>query len=210
MEYQPSSFPDPRFFSLQEIVLPLEGDALELPDDAGERAHAAVSLIIRSEKELELLLIRRAVAEGDPWSGQMALPGGRRDISDPSLFHTAMRETEEETAVSLETTGFPIGRLEAMIPATHRLPPILIFPFVFGVPGGTKAEVASREVDEVLWTPLSSFRDPEALGTVEISYGDGSSRDFPCFRIEGRVVWGLTYRILTGFFGVLEASGGPP
>ncbi len=196
--------PDPRLLSLQNLVFPLEGHSFRLPEDAGERAHASVSLILRSEEDLELLLIRRAVAEGDPWSGQMALPGGRRDPSDPSLFHTAVRETEEETAVSLETTGFPIGRLEPMTPATHRLPPILIFPFVFGVPGGTQAVVASREVDEVLWIPVSSFQEPDALSTVEISYPDGTSRDFPCFRIEDRVVWGLTYRILTGFIGILE------
>ena len=195
---------DPRLLSLQDRVFPLKGHSFQLPEDAGDRAHAAVSLILRSEKELELLLIRRAIAKGDPWSGQMALPGGRRDPSDPSLFHTAMRETEEETAVSLETASFPIGRLEPMTPATHRLPPILIFPFVFGVPSGTQAAVASREVDEVLWVSLSSFQDPEALSTVEISYPEGTSRDFPCFRIEGRVVWGLTYRILTGFLGVLD------
>jgi 8-oxo-dGTP pyrophosphatase MutT (NUDIX family) len=195
--------PDPRLLSLQDLVFPLDGHSFQLPEDAEERAHAAVSLILRGEEELELLLIRRAVAEGDPWSGQMALPGGRRDASDPSLYHTAARETEEETGVSLETTGFPIGRLEPMTPATHRLPPILIFPFVFGVPSGTRAVVASREVDEVLWVPLSSFQQPEAQSTVGISYPDGTSRDFPCFRIEDRVVWGLTYRILTGFFRVL-------
>lgn len=195
---------DPRFLDLQSRVHPPSWDDLQLPDDAEERTHAAVSLILRSGTDLELLLIRRAVAEGDPWSGQMALPGGRRDPSDPSLFRTALRETEEETGVSLDVVGFPIGRLEPMTPATHRLPPILIFPFVFGVSGETRARVASREVDEVLWVPLSSFRRPEALSTVEISYPDGTSRDFPCFRIEKRVVWGLTYRILTGFFEILD------
>jgi 8-oxo-dGTP pyrophosphatase MutT (NUDIX family) len=195
---------DPRFSSIRDAILPLEGDPFHLPEDAEERAHAAVALILRSSRHLELLLIKRAVAQGDPWSGQMALPGGRRDPSDPSLLHTAMRETEEETAVSLDGVSFPMGRLEPMVPATHRLPPILIFPFVFGVPADTKAVVASREVDEVIWTPLSTFQQPTALGTVDITYGDGSSRTFPCFRVEGRVVWGLTYRILTRFF---RASG---
>ena len=204
MPGDPINSPDPRFISLQDLVFPLKGHSFQLPDDAGKRARAAVSLVLRSAQELDLLLIRRAVAEGDPWSGQMALPGGRRDPSDPSLFQTAIRETEEETAVSLGEAGFPIGRLEPMTPATHRLPPILIYPFVFGVHGGTQASVASREVDEVLWVPLSSFQDPEALSTVEISYPDGTSRDFPCFRIDGRVIWGLTYRILTGFLRIFD------
>ena len=89
-----------------------------------------------------------------------------------------------------------------MVPATNRLPPITIFPFVFGVPDGTKAHVCSREVDETLWVPLSTLRDPSVVSTVEIHYRDRESRTFPCLRIEGRVIWGITYRILTGFLGL--------
>jgi 8-oxo-dGTP pyrophosphatase MutT (NUDIX family) len=159
---------------------------------------AAVALILRPGSDLDLLLIRRAEMEGDPWSGQMALPGGRRDVSDEDLLHTALRETLEETGVRLDDHGVPLGSLEKTVPATRRLPPISIHPFVFGVPPGTTARVASREVDEVLWTPLALFQDPAALGEVAI-HRAGGSQMFPCFRVEGRVVWGLTYRIITGF-----------
>jgi 8-oxo-dGTP pyrophosphatase MutT (NUDIX family) len=194
---------DPGFLPLRERLLALEAGFEAVTDQTGGRIQAAVSVVLRAGEEWEVLLIKRAEAEGDPWSGQMALPGGRRDVSDENLLHTAMRETREETSVILEEAGVHLGRLEPTAPNTVRLPPITIFPFVFGVANETQARVSSREVDEVLWSPLSEFRSPTAVGTVEIRYPEGSSREFPCFRIRERVVWGLTYRILTGFFELL-------
>ena len=69
---------------------------------------AAVAAILReSEGKLELLLIRRSSRASDPWSGQMALPGGRRDPSDPSLRQTAIRETLEEVGLDLAEQSQP-------------------------------------------------------------------------------------------------------
>jgi 8-oxo-dGTP pyrophosphatase MutT (NUDIX family) len=189
---------DPLFPLLQEALPSPDGPDPSLSAAAEGEVDAAVSLILRAGPELELLLIRRAEVEGDPWSGQMALPGGRWDPSDPHLLQTAMRETLEETGVRLEENGLPLGRMERVAPATHRLPPISIHPFVFGVPPGTLAQAASREVDEIIWTPLSVFWDPAASGEVDIPLGD-QSRIFPCFRVKDRAVWGLTYRIISGF-----------
>jgi 8-oxo-dGTP pyrophosphatase MutT (NUDIX family) len=200
---------DPR---LTRLNLPIPGldESPPTPDTGqGERVHAAVSLILRTGPELEILLIRRAEAEGDPWSGHMALPGGRRDPEDESLLDTAVRETLEETGVRLSETAAPLGRLDPLVPATRRLPPISIFPFVFGVPDGTGARAASPEVDEVLWAPLSYLRSPQAAGTVDIPLGD-VTRTFPCLRVEERVIWGLTYRILLDFFRKIEAEPPPP
>ena len=54
---------------------------------------AAVALIWNNN---EFLLIKRADQEGDPWSGQMALPGGHREPGERCM-DTAIRETKEET-----------------------------------------------------------------------------------------------------------------
>jgi len=196
------TFADPRFTSLRGFLSEQEGVSPSC-HDSEDRTQAAVSLILRSGGELEALLIRRAEAEGDPWSGQMALPGGRREPKDDDLLATAIRESWEETGVRLDQEGIVLGKLESVTPNTKRLPPIFIFPFVFGVPKGTQAAVASPEVDEVLWTPLSHLSNPDASGTVEIRHGE-DVRIFPCFRVEERVIWGLTYRILSDFFQRIE------
>ncbi len=204
MHTRPRSLSDARFFSIQELLRSVEPTD-ESGSELADRAQAAVSIVLREAPRLDVLLIRRAEAEGDPWSGHMALPGGRRDATDRDLLHTAIRETREETAVPLSDMGLPLGHLAPVTPATRRLPPIVIFPYVFGVPAGTAARAASREVDEVLWTPLETLMRPDVIDTVEIPTGD-TVRVFPCFRLGERIVWGLTFRILSGFLDLLKTS----
>lgn len=203
MEHGIREIPDPRISSIREALLPQESHLPPLPGPTRNRTHAAVSVILRAEEELELLLIKRAEVKGDPWSGHMAFPGGRWSPSDSNLRDTAIRETVEETGLRLDTLGVDLGRLEPLEPNTFRLPPISIFPFVFGVPSHVSAQVASREVEEVHWTPVASFLGPEAVGTTAVDLGE-ITRDFPCFHVEGRAVWGLTYRILSGFFALIS------
>ncbi|HXD48267.1 MAG TPA: NUDIX domain-containing protein, partial [Gemmatimonadaceae bacterium] len=60
---------------------------------------AAIALVLRasaaSERhvEPELLMIKRAETELDPWSGHIACPGGRMEPTDRDLEQTAVRET---------------------------------------------------------------------------------------------------------------------
>jgi len=198
---------DPRLVSLQRALPDLADSHLNPVSAREDAVQAAVSLVLRAGPDIELLLIRRAEAEGDPWSGHMALPGGRRDPLDQSLLETAVRETLEETGVCLTESGVPFGPLAPLAPANRRLPPISIFPFVFGVPEGTRAKAASPEVDEVLWAPVPYLQSEEASGTVEIPLGD-LTRLFPCLRVEERVIWGLTYNILQDFFRTIR-EGSP-
>lgn len=123
---------------------------------------ASVAVVLRpapSGEELQLLLIRRSRSEGDPWSGHMALPGGRKEPSDSSLLSTAIRETWEEVGLSLEGLGGPLGRLGAVRPESTQLPRFTVLPFVFLVPGRAQARVASHEVAEVRWVPFSRLLD---------------------------------------------------
>jgi 8-oxo-dGTP pyrophosphatase MutT (NUDIX family) len=159
---------------------------------------AAVALVVRANQGLELLLIKRARSERDPWSGHMALPGGRRDPGDDSLQATAVRETREETGLDLARVGVPLGRLDEVRPGSVRLPKLTIAPFVYGVPAHAEARAASREVDAVHWVPLDRLRAPETHDDVEIPL-PGGTRTFPCYRVVDEIVWGLTYRILRQF-----------
>lgn len=193
---------DPRFWTLREALANYAGD----PDDPevrpGEALQAAVSLVLRGAEELELLLIKRARFDGDPWSGHMALPGGRRDPEDSTLLDTAVRETREEVGIALEEAGsLHLGRLEEVSPTSARLPSLAIHPFVFGVHRSTTARTESREVASAHWVPVAGLREEGAVESVEIQLR-GEVRTFPCFRVEGEAVWGLTYRILTQFLEV--------
>ena len=145
-----------------------------------------------------MLLIKRAESERDPWSGHVALPGGRKDPEDENLSSTAIRETAEETGVELSSSGWRLGRLARVTPSHPNLPPITITPYVFGVPEMIEAHADSAEVDWVLWVRLPVLLDPRTRGTTTIVLPEGSA-DFPCYWIEGHAIWGLTFRILSEF-----------
>ncbi len=178
--------------------------ALAMPEPEGQvfgtLERAAVALILRARQDLEILLIKRAVFEHDPWSGHMALPGGREEPGDPTLVETAVRETLEETGLSLEG-GELLGPLPVVSAQSARIPRFRISPFVFGVDADADAWIASREVEAVFWVPLATLLDPAVRSTVTIPLV-GSTREFPSLDVDGHTVWGLTYRILNRFLEV--------
>lgn len=188
---------EPRFTMLRK-TLSTGPHHNETPGGDDSSAQASVSLVLRVAPSLEVLLIKRTEAAGDPWSGQMALPGGRWGADDPTLLATAIRETAEETAVSLMESEHYLGALQQVAPWTSRIPRMTIYPFVFGVPGPTRAVADRREVESVHWASVEALRDPANADVVEWNTPSGP-RTFPGFRVDGHVVWGLTYRILTGF-----------
>jgi 8-oxo-dGTP pyrophosphatase MutT (NUDIX family) len=190
---------DPRFGVLREALAAYASDPDDPPVLEGDFFQAAVSLVVRGREELDVLLIKRARRQGDPWSGHMALPGGRRSPEDASLLETAVRETREETGVDLDRAGVHLGRLGGVVPQSVHLPRLTISPFVFGVPHDTPAHVASAEVDAIHWVPLDVLASPDVRGTFDIRLPSGLTQKFPSLNVCDEVVWGLTYRILTDF-----------
>ena len=92
----------------------------------GAMRYAAIALVLRPSTvgEPELLMIKRAEFERDPWSGHVACPGGRMDPTDPDLEFTAVRETREETGIDLARDGRVLGTLDDISPRTPALPPL--------------------------------------------------------------------------------------
>ncbi len=165
---------------------------------------ASVAVLLRpGRSEPEILLIRRAEIEGDPWSGHMAFPGGRKDDSDRSLLETAVRETREETGVVLAGHEDLLGTLGTVSPLSRLLPPLAIVPFVFSVPPGVRLRPSPSEVAAAHWVPIGRFRDPNLRTTYRVE-GDHPPMEFPAWRTEGGIVWGLTHRILEDLLTRME------
>ena len=198
-----------RLSQLPEALTGRFGAVDSAPPDPN-RKNAAVALVLRPPpgvpdprvRACEVLAIRRADSKRDPWSGQMALPGGSLDEADAGLLAAAMRETREETGLRLNADRDAMGRIEAARPQGVRLPEITIWPFVFRAEPGAVARVASGEVASVHWFSVEALSDLENRGSYPYRYG-GQVRWFPCIRVEGQVIWGLTYRIVTRFLEVV-------
>jgi 8-oxo-dGTP pyrophosphatase MutT (NUDIX family) len=165
----------------------------------GDPARAAVALAFREDREEpELLFIRRATREGDPWSGQIALPGGRWSPSDADLEATALRETLEETGLDVRASGAVIGVLDELRPITPTLPPIIVAPYVAIVrpPGDL---VLSDEVAAAFWVPWSLLTHPEADVESEVTVRGATFRTSSLV-LGQHIVWGMTERILRQLF----------
>jgi 8-oxo-dGTP pyrophosphatase MutT (NUDIX family) len=147
-----------------------------------------------------ILLIRRAERPGDPWSGQMALPGGRRDPADADPMVTAIRETAEEVGALLEPAHC-LGALPDVAPGTPIPGPVVVRPYLFVLPGRPILS-PNPEVAEAGWVRLDVLRDPANSRpyTLELR---GALRTFPAFHLGTDVVWGMTERILSSLLPIL-------
>jgi 8-oxo-dGTP pyrophosphatase MutT (NUDIX family) len=137
----------------------------------------------------------------------MALPGGRRDPSDPDLLSTAVRETREEVGIDLREHGALLGRLDDLPAVAGGLPVgLTIAPFVFELERDVVL-ATNHEVNEALWVPLGPlYRDEPAI-TYRYPVGD-SVLEMPAWNLEGRIVWGLTYRMVKELFRVVGGACG--
>ncbi|MBN1785344.1 MAG: CoA pyrophosphatase [Candidatus Bathyarchaeota archaeon] len=149
--------------------------------------HAAVVVLIRAAHQgFQLLIVKRAENAGDPWSGQTALPGGKRSFVDQNLKETVVRETLEETGINLHVGCRFLGAMEPL--TSTQKPGIKILPFV--VLQDKKQTISlNEELTEYFWAPLAEFAKNK--GTVKFGVDE-----HPAYIIKSQVVWGLTYRIL--------------
>ncbi len=167
---------------------------------------AAVAIILRnhpSATATQMLFIKRAEKIGDPWSGHMAFPGGHREPSDGSLRAAAARETLEEIGLDLDHHGTYLGPVDQQRAAPRgRTLDMLIAPEVFAL-HSTPEFVPNYEVDEVVWADLGALLD-NRLHDTEMWPMAGVPTEFNGFRLSERhFVWGLTYRMLKSFFGIV-------
>jgi 8-oxo-dGTP pyrophosphatase MutT (NUDIX family) len=176
---------------------------VEAEEEEGVRK-AAVALIFRlgENDAVELLFIKRAEYEGDPWSGQIAFPGGRVEDRDASLAETAIRETREETGIDLSREGMMIGRLDDLRPRTVRLPAIMVRPFVALLDRGAPL-VLSGEVALSFWLPFAELARTESWQESAVRAG-GVQINARVFRHEEHVIWGMTERILAQLLALLD------
>ncbi len=172
---------------LRKFLLPLELAEAELK----AKPAAAVMIILRDEaRGLEVLLGERTKREGDPWSGQIGLPGGRHRVEDPTMLATAVRETREEVGVDLESRAEILGHMPPRAPGNK--PEVLVVPYVALATAPIEA-IPGPEMASVFWVRLADLLTSQGRATVSTILGE---LNVPSFTYEGRLIWGFTYRIL--------------
>ena len=170
---------------------------------AGARPAAVCLVLVDGPAGAEILLIKRAERVGDPWSGQIAFPGGRQEREDSDLLATAVRETREETGVELAAAE-RLGALDDLVPRTVTLPPVIVRPFVFAL-ARRPVVTTNEEVQRAFWVALALLSQPTVQSQVTLTLSDGV-RTFPAYRLGEDIIWGMTERILTPFVHTIVKS----
>ncbi len=177
--------------------------ALPEPGPAPTTAQqAGVAAILRENPRPELLFIRRPERPGDPWSGNMALPGGRREPRDPDIAATAAREALEEVGLTL---GRPLARLPTVWAVSPwRVGRLAIVPTVFADPG-MPLRPDPREVAATTWIPLDVLAHRPGWRIQHAGPLPVHVRGVPT---PTGLVWGLTLRIVRSLVPAFAAGAG--
>jgi len=171
--------------------------------NAGERVDAVVAVLLYQDSadELSTLLIHRMERVNDPWSGQIGLPGGRVEKFDHSTQEALEREVREEVGLELGREGEQLGVLSVGHPG-RRLE-MTVQPWVYGLRRRPEARTGP-EVEHAFWVSLSKLPSLRGNSEVEIR---GTRLVVESFLVDGRVVWGFTYRVLNELLAVLGVLG---
>jgi 8-oxo-dGTP pyrophosphatase MutT (NUDIX family) len=182
--------------SFERISYLLKHPRPSLRDIPGHLRAAVALILAKTESGYQILFIERATHPGDPWSGNIAFPGGKVERDDLDARHAAERETMEELAIDLSQATY-LGRLSDFDGA-HL--PVLLSCFVYGVPHLLNFE-ANDEVKDAFWVPVADLVDIERHGIHQFTFS-GDRFESPCIRLpylDKPVLWGLTYRLLMNF-----------
>ena len=184
------------------LVQELESrEAVEVHDPVARRAAVAIVIRLGENDEPEILFIQRAIYEGDPWSGQIAFPGGREEQGDETLADTAIREVFEEMEIDLGSSAELIAALDDLHPRHVRLPAVVVRPFVF-LAADLAEPALNSEVADCFWVPLSVLMDRSVWKDATVVAGGIEMSRF-AFHHRGFIVWGMTERILSGMLQLI-------
>jgi len=161
---------------------------------------AGVLIAITDELEPHVILTKRARGLSSH-GGEVALPGGKRDDSDPSVVFTALREAHEEINL-LPAQVKVLGKIDDQI----SLHSIKVTPSVGVIADNIEFTANQGELDCVFKVPLSFLLEP-ANQCGHLAKYRYQSKFAPCYLYEGHLIWGLTSYILSEFLNVtLDAN----
>ncbi len=164
--------------------------------------HAAVLMLCYPKNGVAYLaLILRPTYEGTH-SGQVALPGGKVESFDIDYKAAALRETEEEIGVTLQSVTVLKPLTKVYVPPSN----FWVHPFLGMTTTTPHFKLQEEEVAEIIEVPLAELLDDTYTTTQNISTSYASDIEVPCFKLKGYTVWGATAMMLSELKTLLNMS----
>jgi len=160
---------------------------------------AVLMLLYPKNNKTHLVLIERNSYLG-VHSSQIAFPGGKVEVNDPSAAFTALRETQEEIGVEMSKVTIIKAFTEVYIPPSN----FMVFPFL----GYSNEELQfvpdSKEVASIIELSIENFLDESLVVTKTMNTSYSKDISVPAFKIQEYYVWGATAMILSELKEVLK------
>lgn len=174
----------------------VRGPAVPRPEHQGRRS--AVLVAIYDGADGPTTILTRRPKHMRKHAGEVAFPGGSHDDTDESMWHTALREAEEEVALD-PTIPELAGELDSFVTGASYS---LVQPIVATLAEPPRLVASPDEVDVILTVPLRELLSP-GVHRVEDWYWDEQWTPMHFFDLVGDTVWGATSLMLHNLLAVL-------
>jgi len=170
------------------------------PPDMEKASHAGVLIMLYPHLDTVYTALMLRNTDGHAHSGQISLPGGKKESADEHLVATALRETREEFGINDDEVRV-LGSLSRLyIPASN----FWVLPTIGILNSRPQFRPDHREVAAIIEVPLPQLLNESIVKTKTLTNSGGISIEAPYYDIEGHVVWGATAMIISEFLYLLK------
>ena len=167
---------------------------------SGSGLQAAVLVALTDESVPRVILGRRA-QHLRLHPGEIAFPGGKRELEDESRWSTAVREAHEE--IGLEPVLVrPLGEMPALLTRSD----FQVHPCVAAVPSQFDMVVDPTEMESAFLVPLQDFSRKENYRLEEMTDQRGT-RMVPHYQMGKDNIWGVTATVLVKLVNLAFDAG---
>jgi 8-oxo-dGTP pyrophosphatase MutT (NUDIX family) len=174
-----------------KIVAALNSRIPELVAGNGHKP-AGVLIPIQERREGDYLVLTQRGDQLPTHKGQIAFPGGRVDGSDRDIFHTALRESEEEIGIDPQQVKI-LGRLDEFTAGYG----LVVTPVVGVIPPHFEFRMDPRETTAVASVPIGALMERRNF-VLDDKLSPGGHPSYH-FYVNGWDVWGVTARMIVQF-----------
>ncbi|MBW3523118.1 MULTISPECIES: CoA pyrophosphatase [unclassified Chryseobacterium] len=161
---------------------------------------AAVNIVLYlKDNEWHFPLIVRSTNERDRHSGQISLPGGKREELDKDFAETAIRETSEEIGIEKHYVRIIRELSPIYIPPSN----FYVYPFISYTKKNPEFILQQSEAVEVIEFPIISFLNLPDSPEIMALPGAGG-HEVPVINFNGYIIWGATAMILSEFSQLIK------
>lgn len=172
----------------------------KIPNNAIEAAVLLCLCIDNTNNSITIPFIKRCEYNG-VHSGQIALPGGKKEINDKNLIETAIRETQEEIGIYSSAINI-LGCLTPLYipPSNYIVTPVVAFS-----DKTINYCINSNEVTELIQINLFDLLNPLNVNDCNITINNKTILA-PAFLINNYCIWGATAMIINEFLDIIRLN----